>query len=158
MTVLREGSQGEAVQWVQRGQQLHATQKGCEVLKTWEWSATADIREDFWVCPPRESCHPVTVIFRSNGHAQSFRRWHACSAANEFVCPPRESCHPVTVIFRSNGHAQSFRRWHACSAANEFAEDDASASLQLVTVTQVFLSYSCLLPPLKSHLCGHESY
>jgi len=37
------------------------------------------------------------------------------------------------------------RRWHACSAANEFAEDDASTSLQLATVTQVF----CLLPPLN---------
>ena len=78
-------------------------------VRSWEWSAAVDMRKemkDFWVCPPRESRHPVTVMSMSNGHAQSF--W----------------------------------KWHACSAANEFAEDDASTSLQLATVTQS-------LPPLN---------
>ena len=72
------GSQGEAVQWVQRRQQPHPTQRVYEVVKTLENGQPRLIWEkmkDFWIRPREmKTCHTVTIIFTG----QSFRRrWHA---------------------------------------------------------------------------------
>jgi len=106
MTVLREGSQREAVQWVQCGQELHATHvwgpENGQPRLIWE--------KDFWVCPLRKSRHPVTVISMSNGHAQSFWRWHACSAANEFAEDDASTWLQLATVTQSFFHIHAFYR------------------------------------------------
>jgi len=75
MTVFREGSQEKVVQWVQRTQKPHPTQKRYEALKTLENGQPRLIWENRWRASGSgcKTCHTVTVIFMSNGHAQSFR-------------------------------------------------------------------------------------